>query len=174
MLEPAGALAIAGAKKYLQMHNLEGTLATRSHTRTTVSCYREKLCLGWLHSMLAMHSGHAAGSLHSLLVPEVVPACPHGPPAVCHAPPPCPLAGKTIVAIASGANMDFDRLRFVSERSDSTETLLAVRIGEKVGRQPANPPTHPPSPPPVRPSLWASADSFLTEGRWLCLRMTAW
>jgi threonine dehydratase len=42
-------------------------------------------------------------------------------------------AGQTIVAIASGANMDFDRLRFVSERSDSTESLLAVRIGEKPG-----------------------------------------
>jgi len=40
---------------------------------------------------------------------------------------------KTIVAIASGANMDFDRLRFVSERSDSTESLLSVRISERPG-----------------------------------------
>lgn len=40
---------------------------------------------------------------------------------------------KTVVAIASGANMDFDRLRFVSERSDSTETLLSCRISEKPG-----------------------------------------
>lgn len=40
---------------------------------------------------------------------------------------------KTVVAIASGANMDFDRLRFVSERSDSTETLLSVRISERPG-----------------------------------------
>ena len=40
---------------------------------------------------------------------------------------------KDIVCITSGANMDFDRLRFVSERADSTETLLAVRISEKPG-----------------------------------------
>lgn len=116
-----------------------------------------------------MHSGHAAGSLHSsLLVAEMVPACPHGLPALCLAPPPCPLAGKTIVAIASGANMDFDRLRFVSERSDSTETLLAVRIGEKVGRQPAipptDPPTHPPSPLPVRPSLLGKRGQLSDRG----------
>lgn len=41
--------------------------------------------------------------------------------------------GQTLVAIASGANMDFDRLRFVTERADSTETLLAARIPEKPG-----------------------------------------
>ncbi len=64
MLEPAGALAIAGAKKYCAQHRWEE---------------------------------------------------------------------KTVVAIASGANMDFDRLRFVSERSDSTETLLSVRISERPG-----------------------------------------
>lgn len=64
MLEPAGALAIAGAKKYAALHRWEG---------------------------------------------------------------------KTVVATASGANMDFDRLRFVSERSDSTETLLSARIFERPG-----------------------------------------
>ena len=37
------------------------------------------------------------------------------------------------VAITSGANMDFDRLRFVSERADSSETMLAVRIPEVPG-----------------------------------------
>jgi threonine dehydratase len=41
--------------------------------------------------------------------------------------------GQTVVAICSGANMDFDRLRFVSERADSTETLLAARISERPG-----------------------------------------
>lgn len=64
MLEPAGALSIAGAKKYCAAHRWEG---------------------------------------------------------------------RTVVAIASGANMDFDRLRFVSERSDSTETLLSARISERPG-----------------------------------------
>ena len=64
VLEPAGALSIAGAKKYLELSGLEG---------------------------------------------------------------------QTVVAIASGANMDFDRLRFVSERADSTETLLAARISERPG-----------------------------------------
>lgn len=40
---------------------------------------------------------------------------------------------KTFVAISSGANIDFDRLRFVSERADSNETLMSVTIGEKAG-----------------------------------------
>lgn len=39
----------------------------------------------------------------------------------------------TMVAIASGANMDFDRLRFVSERADSSETLISVAIPERPG-----------------------------------------
>ena len=40
---------------------------------------------------------------------------------------------KTFVAISSGANMDFDRLRFVSERADSSESLMAVSIPERPG-----------------------------------------
>merc|ERR1719387_295204 len=36
--------------------------------------------------------------------------------------------GKTFVAVTSGANMDFDRLRFVSERADFSETTIAVQI----------------------------------------------
>lgn len=43
------------------------------------------------------------------------------------------LTGKTLVAITSGANMDFDRLRFVSERADGSEKTLAVRIPERPG-----------------------------------------
>ena len=39
----------------------------------------------------------------------------------------------TYVVIASGANMDFDRLRFVSERADASETLMSVEIPEKAG-----------------------------------------
>ena len=41
--------------------------------------------------------------------------------------------GCTYVAISSGANMDFDRLRFVSERADSGETLMAISIPERTG-----------------------------------------
>eukprot|EP01039_Chlorochromonas_danica_P008570 gene8570-9443_t len=41
--------------------------------------------------------------------------------------------GKTMVAVASGANMDFDRLRFVSERADASETLMSVTIPEQPG-----------------------------------------
>jgi threonine dehydratase len=41
--------------------------------------------------------------------------------------------GQTLVAVASGANMDFDRLRFVSERADTSETLIAVQIPERPG-----------------------------------------
>lgn len=43
------------------------------------------------------------------------------------------LKGKTMVAITSGANMDFDRLRFVSERADESERTLAVTIPESPG-----------------------------------------
>lgn len=43
------------------------------------------------------------------------------------------IQGKTLVAVASGANMDFDRLRFVSERADSNECLLSVTIPERPG-----------------------------------------
>lgn len=43
---------------------------------------------------------------------------------------------KTLVAIASGANMNFDRLRFVSERAEigeAREAVFAVTIPEKPG-----------------------------------------
>lgn len=46
------------------------------------------------------------------------------------------LRNETLVAITSGANMNFDRLRFVAERADAgdqRETLLAVTIPEKRG-----------------------------------------
>ncbi|CAH7684979.1 threonine ammonia-lyase, biosynthetic [Phakopsora pachyrhizi] len=67
--EPAGALAIAGLKRYLQTHNLFGS-------------------------------------------------------------------GKRYVCIVSGANMNFDRLRFVAERADlgeNREALLSVVVPEKPG-----------------------------------------
>lgn len=44
--------------------------------------------------------------------------------------------GETLVAIASGANMNFDRLRFVAERADlgeAREALFAVTIPERPG-----------------------------------------
>lgn len=46
------------------------------------------------------------------------------------------LHNKTLVAIASGANMNFDRLRFVAERAEvgeHREAVLAVTIPEKPG-----------------------------------------
>ena len=46
------------------------------------------------------------------------------------------LQGETLVAIASGANMNFDRLRHVSERADigeEREAILAVTIPEQPG-----------------------------------------
>ncbi len=42
--------------------------------------------------------------------------------------------GKTLVAIASGANMNFARLRFVAERSDDMEALISVIVPEEPGR----------------------------------------
>jgi threonine dehydratase len=43
------------------------------------------------------------------------------------------ITGKTFVATASGANIDFDRLRFVADRADNRETLISVKIPEKAG-----------------------------------------
>jgi len=43
------------------------------------------------------------------------------------------IEGKTLVAITSGANMDFDRMRFVSERADDSEKMIKVSIPEKSG-----------------------------------------
>ncbi len=46
------------------------------------------------------------------------------------------VSGKTLVAIASGANMNFDRLRFVAERAElgeQREAILAVTIPERAG-----------------------------------------
>lgn len=43
------------------------------------------------------------------------------------------ITGASFVCITSGANMDFDRLRFVSERADDSEKLLAVKIPERPG-----------------------------------------
>jgi threonine dehydratase len=41
--------------------------------------------------------------------------------------------GRKLVAIASGANTNFDRLRFVAERAEVGETILAVTIPERPG-----------------------------------------
>ncbi|KAJ0402759.1 hypothetical protein ATCC90586_007670 [Pythium insidiosum] len=43
------------------------------------------------------------------------------------------LTGCTFAAVTSGANIDFARLRFVSERADSRERLLSVQIDERPG-----------------------------------------
>lgn len=42
-------------------------------------------------------------------------------------------APQSIVAVTSGANVDFDRLRFISERADASEALLAIEIPERPG-----------------------------------------
>src|SRR6185369_6051291 len=47
-----------------------------------------------------------------------------------------PLAGKTVAAITCGANMNFDRLRFVAERAEvgeQREAVFAVTIPEARG-----------------------------------------
>jgi threonine dehydratase len=46
------------------------------------------------------------------------------------------LKGRTLVAVASGANMNFDRMRFVSERAEvgeQREAVLAVTLPEQPG-----------------------------------------
>jgi threonine dehydratase len=43
------------------------------------------------------------------------------------------ITGQTFVAIACGANMNFDTLRFVAERAEEREALFAVTIPEQLG-----------------------------------------
>jgi len=43
------------------------------------------------------------------------------------------VTGQTLVAIACGANMNFDTLRFVAERAEEREALFAVTIPEELG-----------------------------------------
>jgi len=46
------------------------------------------------------------------------------------------VAGQTLLAIQCGANIDFDRLRYISERTEigeKREAVLAVTIDEKPG-----------------------------------------
>src|SRR5690606_37896916 len=46
------------------------------------------------------------------------------------------LTGKTMVSVVTGANVNFDRLRHISERAEigeSREAVLAVTIDEKPG-----------------------------------------
>lgn len=43
------------------------------------------------------------------------------------------LTDKVCISIISGANMDFKRLRFISERSDENEKFISVKIPEKPG-----------------------------------------
>lgn len=43
------------------------------------------------------------------------------------------IENKTFVAVVSGANMDFDKLRFVAERADQSESLLCVDVPERPG-----------------------------------------
>ena len=43
------------------------------------------------------------------------------------------IVGQTLVAVASGANLNFDRLRFVAERAEEREALFAVTIPEELG-----------------------------------------
>ena len=43
------------------------------------------------------------------------------------------ISGSTFVAITSGANMDFNRLRVVSERADDSEKSLEITIPETPG-----------------------------------------
>jgi threonine dehydratase len=46
------------------------------------------------------------------------------------------ITGKTLIGIASGANMNFDRLRFIAERAElgeQREAVIAVTIPEKAG-----------------------------------------
>ena len=104
IVEPAGALAVAGMTKFV-----------RDEHEAMVAAAAEAASAG------AGEAGEG-GEQHP----------PQPPRSMYHRDSQLPAAGA-LVAICSGANMDFDRLRFVSERADSSEVPIAVTIPERSG-----------------------------------------
>ena len=134
VLEPAGALAVAGARAYLQRHSIKVRTAMSGSTSVKMrgSMRRDSHPCRQLLQMPRSSGAqeNAPRCLHRLLF--------------AHAPRLRTLAGclraesfhgqgSTVVAVTSGANMNFDRLRLVSELAQvgaQREAMLATTIPE--------------------------------------------
>jgi threonine dehydratase len=121
ILEPAGAVAVAGAKDYLKRHNMKVREAT------SVAIY---LCL--LAHGHALHCQHTTATPHqaaSLCLPRADPGSASKATFLL-------VQGATVVAVTSGANMNFDRLRLVADLANyglRTEAMLTCTIPERPG-----------------------------------------
>lgn len=110
IVEPAGALALAGLKKYLAS-NPSSASSTSSTTGTTITTANPN-----------DSSSHKSTQNSTTVATTATTTTTTTNPSYC--------------AILSGANMDFDRLRFVSERArlgEGREVLLSVNIPERPG-----------------------------------------
>lgn len=101
ILEPAGAVAVAGAKAYLQVR-LQGKPAGRN----AAQCRRRvpRLC----EASSEVEIRYLSLLRATFCLPQ--PPSPAPPAATQH----YGLTGQTVVAVTSGANMNFDRLRLVA------------------------------------------------------------
>ena len=171
ILEPAGAVAVAGAKAYLKHHNIQvraciapekgfpdalyevslgatgrgsmsaGQRAPSAHPDSAdlapTACYQQQPAQRPSQHAAALRQGLAAPCELSRLTAHteqcfMFVAAVSSPPHQCF----LLLQGKTVVAVTSGANMNFDRLRLVSELADigaRREAMLAVTIPEQPG-----------------------------------------
>eukprot|EP00038_Savillea_parva_P032020 m.92967 g.92967 ORF g.92967 m.92967 type:complete len:605 (-) comp9982_c0_seq1:269-2083(-) len=112
VMEPAGILAVAGMKKVLK----GGEFAWARDPEAVAEFVAKASAVqaaGGSNNSPTINSTPASMSMDSASTP--------------HAKRP------TVVAVTSGANMDFTRLRFISERADASESLLAVEIPERPG-----------------------------------------
>ena len=105
ILEPAGAVALAGAKAFLQVRGwLRGWLTPRR-------AMGRQLGRGGLG---ALPAGRRLSARHAPHSPAPHPPTLPAPRALPTLPQYNNLSGKRVVAVTSGANMNFDRLRLVS------------------------------------------------------------
>lgn len=142
VLEPAGALALAGAKAYLARNDIKVHPSTSTHAYNVQPPWQ-------LHPRISFQFRTALlpqtclftcfrGSRATLHVsaPLCVVPCARIRYSQGYDNPEVSLQGKNVVAVTSGANMNFDRLRLVADLANfglRTEAMLVVSIPESPG-----------------------------------------
>jgi hypothetical protein len=130
ILEPAGAVAVAGAKAWLKENGHQVRTVTYSVVHCPEGLYTSALVTSsnrtpWMQLCDSRCCWPLCGTLCASLVAA----------SLCYNYDSC-LQGKTVVAVTSGANINFERLRLVSELADlgaSTEVMMATSIPERPG-----------------------------------------
>eukprot|EP00798_Chlamydomonas_sp_ICE-L_P019886 gene19886-26590_t len=119
ILEPAGAVGVAGAKAWLKKNNLKGKTVVAITSGANMNFERLQLVaeLAGGKTVVAITSGANMNFERLRLVAELA-------------------GGKTVVAITSGANMNFERLRLVAELAGVgalKEAMLTTSLAESPG-----------------------------------------